>query len=124
MSKRATAVFVKNLFLDTFRHGGTFRNAMLEVEDLLCTKSWLVHVFVTLSKIVYPIFGQAYWQKATTARENRNPKINYDFVDMIDPYLDMTIIAWIALNVVIDLIIWRRRKLARYLVYIEMLGFI
>jgi hypothetical protein len=48
MSKRATAVFVKNLFLDTFRHGGTFRKAMLEVEDLLCTKSWLIHVFVTI----------------------------------------------------------------------------
>ena len=73
---------------------------------------------------MFPIFGQAYWQKASTARENRNPKINYEFVDMVDPYLDMTIIAWIALNVIIDLIIWRRRKLARYLIYVEMMNLI
>jgi len=43
---------------------------------------------------------------------------------MIDPYLKTSIIALIVVQVILALIVWRRRKLARILIYFEMIGFL
>ena len=80
-----------------------------------------MHVVSMLSRIAYPVLGIAYWQRAYKDREN-NPKLNQEFVNDSEFAVKTTILVMIILGLVLDVLIFKYRWMARYLVYYEVLS--
>ena len=69
-----------------------------------------------LSRVLYPIFGIAHWQRAYKNR-HKNPDIDQERVDFLEPYVKGAIIAMVAIGVLLDILVWKKRKYARVLIY-------
>ena len=74
-----------------------------------------------IARVGFSILGQSYWQKAF-ANYKENPDINHEFVEMIEPYLKITIIAFMALNFLLCALVWRNRKFANWIIYYELMN--
>ena len=59
-----TLRFLKQLFKDTYRKDGAYREERDRVMNSLYPKAWLIHLCINATRIVYPILGMAQWQKA------------------------------------------------------------
>ena len=68
------------ILLETLRSGGKYKNEVMEIQASLCTKNWLIHLWVNLGKILYPIFGNAYWQRGYE-NYKEDDAINQEFVE-------------------------------------------
>ena len=96
---------------------------MLNVQESLYTKSWLIHIIMMFSRIVYPILGIAYWQKAYKGKDKLDEQLlNQDFVDKSEPVIKIILISLIPIGVLLDILICRRRHLANLLFYYEMIS--
>ena len=103
--------------MDTFRLGAHEEQARI-VQASLWTKSWLIHLVVTFSRILYPLMGTAYWQKAYAARADLDT-IDLAFVERVMGPTIIAIYCYVAAGVLLDLLVWRRRKYASWIIYYE-----
>ena len=119
VSKKA---FIKQLLKETFYKGGPYEEEMKVLEGGLRTKSWIIHITLMLSRVVFSSLGQSYWQKGFETRKD-NPTVRQDVVDSIETYLKTTIIVMIGIGIVLDFIVWKWRKVANVLIYYELFSF-
>ena len=94
---------------------------MEELRQSMHTKSWIFHIVVSLSRVIYPAFGVAYWQKAYS-HDHDESMMNLEFIKLTEPIIKITTITLIALGLLLDILIWRRRKYAAWLLYFELLN--
>ena len=66
------------IFYDTFRKS-SYEREKENLESSLVTKAWITHIIMMVSRIVYPLLGVAYWQKAYRHYE-KNENIEKGFV--------------------------------------------
>ena len=92
---------------------------MREIELSLDTKTWLVSIVLNLSRILYPIFGVAHWQTAYKNR-HKNERLDQERVDLLEPYVKGAVIGMVALGVLLDILVWKKRNFARVLIYYEL----
>ena len=78
MSWREALKLGKNLSKDIFRKKVAYKD-IEAVEEALYMKAQLAHVVVMLGRVVYPVMGIAYWQKAYEKLDERED-INLEFV--------------------------------------------
>ena len=104
--------------IDTFKRNGQYRDEFRSVEATLQTKTLIFHLITSVSRILYSIAGQSYWQKGLKGRANLT-YVNQDFVDGIEQYLTYAIIALIPVGLLIDIIAWRWRNFANFIIYYE-----
>lgn len=101
-----------------YRPRGREKEEMRNLEASLYTKAWLCHCVMMLSRIVYPLLGIAYWQSGFKDRD-KNLKLDQEFAAQIEKPLTTVIIAIIPIGVLIDVICWRYRSLAKWIIYYE-----
>lgn len=122
-------------FLSDF--AGIFRKNTLQgvgyeaVEQGIYTKAWVIHMIVTLFRMVSPIFGIAHWKKVCDAfekGEEREDKVELGEsiirVEVIQPYLLVSTISIIVAGLLLDVLIWYKRKAANCLIYFELLNLV
>ena len=74
-----------------------------------------------VSRVAHSIMGQSYWQRAF--KENTDdPSVNTEFVRKVEPYVVTVIGVLIFIGVILDIIVWRWRYLAKWLFYLELLN--
>ena len=56
-----TRDFIKQLFRDTFFKGGAYEDEMKILEGGLRTKTWIIHITLMVSRVVFSSLGQSYW---------------------------------------------------------------
>lgn len=61
MTRIETWNFTKKLFIDTFTRGGSYREDFTKVQFSLGTRAWMSHFFIMGTRVIYPLFGAAYW---------------------------------------------------------------
>ena len=83
------------------------------------------------SRVVYPLLGIAYWQKAYEDKHELAHKatsdfdrINQEFVSATETYVKIAIYALIVLGVLLDIVVWKQRRFASWLLYYECVSFI
>lgn len=86
-------------------------------------KAWITHMVMMLSRVVYPLFGNSYWQKAYK-NYKKNDAVNVEFVVASEPHVKLAIMILIVLGVILDVVVWRRRHLGKYIIYYELLSLI
>ena len=85
------------------------------------TKAWVTHLILMLSRVVFPIFGIAYWQKAFNERvQNNITELNEDFIDKSENAIKIGIWIIIVLGVLLDIICWKYRYLSKLILYYEL----
>ena len=121
MTGRQTLSFTKALIVDTFRHNPQTRQEIQKLESSLCYRAWVFHCIISLSRVVYPLLGIAYWQKAFQ-RRSHNQNFDQDFLDENEDIIKGVIIALIPLGFIIDFVCYWRRDFAKVIFYYEMLS--
>ena len=71
-----------------------------------------------LSRITFPLFGIAYWQKAY-ANKDKIEQLNHEFVENSESAMTIVMIVIITLGVLLNILAWRRRRFASYIFYLE-----
>ena len=106
-----------------FRPRGRAKEEMKNIEAGLYTKSWLCHCLMTISRVIYPLMNFAYWQEGFKNRE-KIVNLNQDFSAEIQTPLTIVIIALLPVGVLIDVISWKHRSFAKYIIYYEAVSFL
>lgn len=115
------AQFILQLLRDTYKTSGVMGGERLKLIELLEVRAWLCHIFITLTRIIFPMLGIAYWQKGLrNAAELEG--VNKEFVEENRSLLVTLIMVFIAVGVLMDILIWKWRWLGRYLFYLECCG--
>ena len=73
---------------------------------------------VTFSRILYPLLGNAYWQKAYLSRAELT-NIDQDFIERSMGPIKTAIVGYVIAGFLLDLLVWRRRKYASWIIYFE-----
>ena len=120
MSWREALKLGKNLSKDIFRKKVAYKD-IEAVEEALYMKAQLAHVVVMLGRVVYPLMGLAYWQKAYEKLDERED-INLEFVKSSESIVKIAVVTMIVLGVLLDMLVWRARKFANLILYYEMFG--
>ena len=89
------------------------------MERSLQTKAFVIHSFMTATRVFFSLLGQSYWQKGFNSRKE-NPTLRHDFSENIESYVRIAIIVMIPLGVLLDILCWRWRKAANALIYYEL----
>lgn len=89
------------------------------MEASLWTKSWLIHCLCMFSRVVYPILGMSYWQ---LAYEKPNAKVDVEYAKKLQLPVTICAVTLVVIGVLLDILIWRKRKFARLLIYYELLS--
>jgi len=100
--------FTWKLFKETFQYKGLYSEQRSQIEAMLCTKSWVLHCVTTSSRILFPLLGVAYWQKAYKD-VHKNDTIDQEFVSQSEVVVKAVIIGLIPIGVLIDIVCWRHR---------------
>ena len=74
---------------------------------------------LTVTRVVYPALGIAMWQRGY---ENINEKVDVIYAENLKLPVTIVAIALIFVGVLLDVLVWRKRKFARYLIYYELLS--
>ena len=66
------------------------------------------------SRVVYPLLGIAYWQKAYETKHEReqdtssdSESLNLDFISATETYVKVTIYVLIVPGIVLDIVAWK-----------------
>ena len=86
-------------------------------------KTLIIHFMMMLSRVGFSALGQSYWQLAYETKD-LNPNLRREFVDTAEPYIRHIIIALIPVGFLLDLLAWRWRKFANYILYYEMVSMV
>ena len=113
--------FTKALLVDTFRHSPEIRREMEKQKLSLCNRAWAYHISITFCRIIFPLLGISYWQKAFANRTS-NETFNQDFIDAYEPVIKGVIITLIPLGLIIDVVSYWRRGFAESIFYFELLS--
>ena len=108
---------------ETFRSGGKYKNELMEIQASLCTKNWLIHLWVNLGRILYPIFGNAFWQRGYD-KYKEDDAIDQVFVEESKHIVQIVIISFIPLGIILDLVCWRYRHLSSLIFYFELVSLV
>ena len=120
MSWREALKLGKNLSKDIFRKKVAYKD-IEAVEEALYMKAQLAHVVVMLGRVVYPLMGLAYWQKAYEKLDERED-INLEFVKSSESIVKIAVVTMIVLGVLLDMLVWKAREFAYLILYYEMFG--
>lgn len=71
-----------------------------------------------LTRVIYPVLGISYWQKGYKTYETI-PNIDIEFVKNTETTVKIINYAFIVIGVLLDIVIWRHRKYARIIPYLE-----
>ena len=88
------------------------------MEYALQTKTLTLHFITNVSRVLFSIAGQAYWQKAFKGR-HKIEAVDQNFVDDTEYSVKVAIIVLIAVGLIVDLVAWRRRHFANLIIYFE-----
>ena len=83
------------------------------------TKALIYHAFVTSTRVFNAIQGISYWQIAYKEFDEIE-NINTSFVNESKGKVKTCMATMIVMSIFFDVIIWRRRNFARYIVYFEL----
>ena len=122
-SVRVTFTFSAQLFKDTFRRSGLFKEKeeMKIIKNSMMTKAWVTHLILMLSRVVFPVFGIAYWQKAFNERvQNNITELNENFIEKSEDTIKIGIWIMIVLGVLLDIMCWKYRQLSKLILYYEL----
>jgi hypothetical protein len=111
------------LFIDTYRGGGEFCEEIEKLKRSFRNKALILHVVTTMSRVLYPLLGISFWQKAFKNRESHQD-VNWDFIDEWETYIKATLVGFIILGVLLDIVCWRRRELSSLILYYELVQYI
>lgn len=93
---------------------------MEKVNVSLYNRAWLLHSFLTFTRVVYPIIKIASWQKAYSPEEkSKIENLNLDLINMTETYIKTAILVLTAIGVLLDILVWASRKYAKYYMYYE-----
>ena len=106
-----------------FRPKGRAKVEMKNIEASLYTKSWLCHCVIMFSRVIYPLFNFAYWQEGFKNRE-KIANLDQEFAVKVESPLTTAIIALLPIGVLIDVICWKYRSFAKYIIYYEAISFL
>lgn len=67
----------KLLLRDTFRRT-SYDEEKLVIERILLTKGWILHTILMSTRVIWPIFGIAFWQTAYKKLKG-NDRVNDEF---------------------------------------------
>ena len=113
----STLVFAKELLGHTF-FKTDFESEKKSMEEKLITKAWLLHWFITLTRIAGAVTETSYWQRAY--RVDKFPeKVDVEFVKNSQSVVQALYICIIVLGPVLDIVVWRRRQLGLLIFYFE-----
>ena len=119
MNMKETLFFIMQLIKDTFSAGGSYRKEMQKLEVSLGTRAWLTFSILSLTRVVYFISGIAIYQTV----EDDNAKIeglNEDFVRKTETTVKYAIIVMLVLGVLSNVVIYRYRRCAKWIIYYEL----
>ena len=71
------------------------------------------------TRVVYPIFGNAYWQKAYKDYQ-QDDAINHEWVEQNKNTVQAILISTIPIGILLDVVCYRYRHLSRWLIYYEL----
>ena len=120
MSWRSTFNLIKELSGYIFARSQKKLVDVEVVEEALLLRAWVLHIAVMVSRVLYPLLGVAYWQKAYKNTEERDD-INHEFVRDSENIIKFATCVMIVVGVVLDILIWRKRKLANILFLYEII---
>ena len=121
MTAKQSLSFTKALLVDTFRPNPQTRQEIKKLESSLCYRAWMFHIIVTLSRVIYPILGISYWQRAFKSRL-QNKDVDQDFLDDYEDIIKGVIIALIPVGMIIDVVCYWRRDFGKVIFYYELLS--
>lgn len=113
--------FAFKLFVDSFWISSEVKEEYERVAYLLSIKAIIFHCLITLSRVVYPILGVAFWQKGY-ANLDKLEGVNREFIEGNWPIIYSLIISFVAVGVIIDLLSLKWPSIARYFYYYECFG--
>lgn len=91
------------------------------MEAGLWTKSWVMHCILMFSRVLYPFLGRGNFQKGY---EDINAKVNIEFAERLRLPVTIISISLVVVGVLLAIATWRKRSLARLLIYYELLNLI
>ena len=106
---------------ETFRSDGKYNNELKEVQLSLCTKTWLIHIYVNIGRVIYPIFDNSFWQNGYRDYKE-NETINQEFIEESEDVIKFLIIVFIVLGLLLDVVCWRYRHLSSSIFYFELIS--
>lgn len=109
------------LLKDTYTSKGTIAEERTKLQSVLETRAWACHISTTATRVIYPILGIAYWQKGFKNMD-KVEGVNTDFVNAYRVPIIYLIMAFVSVCVAADIVIWKWRKLARFLFFLECFG--
>ena len=71
-----------------------------------------------LTRVIYPVLGISYWQKGYNTYETI-PNIDIEFVKNTETTVKIINYIFIVIGVLLDIVVWRHRKYARIIPYLE-----
>lgn len=91
------------------------------MKSILYTRAWLIHIIMSFSKVVYPFLGIAIWQKAYDKDYVKEiPDLNVDLANESQSIVKYTLIAFIFIGILLDLVVWKYRNYAYLILYFEL----
>lgn len=72
----------------------------------------------TLERVVFPILGVSYWQKAYNGADKLKD-INTDYVEKSEGVIKIIMVTMIVLGVLLDILTCKYRRCARFIIYYE-----
>ena len=112
---------VFELFKATYRIDPGIKKEYEKLMVTMSTKTWVCHSMMTFSRVLYPLFGIALWQKGKRNADTLEG-VNREFICAHWNFIFATIIAFIATGIVLDVVAWKQRWLCRYFIYYECFG--
>lgn len=113
---RSQLKYVWKLWKESLKFGGTVDSR--KMQRFMLNKTWFVSIIVSCSRVYFPLIGIAYWQTAYDKSTDREA-INHDFVDASKDYVQICMIALISINVLLNIVIYWYRDMAKYVLLVE-----
>ena len=88
----------------------------------MSTKVWIIHMANMALRVIFAIFGVAYWQKVYGDDYKENDKFDVEFVTNSEQCVKVTIITLIPIGITLDILVWKYRHYASLLYIYEMIS--
>ena len=77
-------------------------------------------MFAMFGRVLYPLLGIAFWQKGFEGLED-NDDVNHEFVKKCELPIKILVFVLIISGILIDIMVWRWRHLAKYIAYHDLI---
>ena len=90
------------------------------MQEIIRKKSWLAHCFIISSRALLTIVGVDSFQLSFESSKS-NQNLNQGFIHTSGPYLIPILISLTPLGAILDIAVWWRPNLARFICYFEVI---